>query len=105
MVDTDESGFVRDIQIKPATTSLKRAWAIAVWRGAFTEFLHSFVEQQGTPDEHDTEVFLGHVFQTAIGGGMRVQAINVSDEPFVDIGTWEGLADAARFFRREVDNP
>ena len=39
---------------------------------------------------------VGDVVQAAIDHGMRVEAVQVSDEPFLDIGTGEDLVSAVR---------
>ena len=41
------------------------------------------------------------VLQAAIREGMRVDGVVVSDEPYLDIGTPEGLARALKRFAQE----
>ena len=45
-----------------------------------------------------SELSVGHVIQAAISDGMRTQAVNISDKPYCDIGTPEGLTQALRRF-------
>ena len=46
MVDFDDTGRVRSIQIKPPQTNLKYAWEMAVWGPSFTEFMHDYVSSR-----------------------------------------------------------
>jgi glucose-1-phosphate thymidylyltransferase len=39
---------------------------------------------------------MGDVIQAAIGEGLRVEAVHVSDEPFLDIGTPDDLIRAVK---------
>jgi glucose-1-phosphate thymidylyltransferase len=98
MVDLADDGRVRQITIKPRRTQLRDTWAIAVWTPLFTHFLHTYVAARGTSSGTQPEVFIGHVFQAAIEAKLRVEAVPVSDEPYVDIGTPEDLTNAVRRF-------
>jgi glucose-1-phosphate thymidylyltransferase len=98
MVDLDEDGRVRAIVIKPRHTELRYSWNIALWTPAFTEFLHSHVADSSTAAWPQSELSVGHVIQAAICAGLRVQGFPVSDEPYLDIGTPEGLARAIKRF-------
>jgi glucose-1-phosphate thymidylyltransferase len=83
-------GQVEQILVKPAHTTLRRTWGIAVWTPAFTEFLHDYLQTQATTTAAP-ETHVGHVVQAAIDAGMKVQALEVSQEPFTDIGIPENL--------------
>jgi glucose-1-phosphate thymidylyltransferase len=98
MVDLDEDGRVREIVIKPCQTELRYSWDIALWTPAFTKFLHSHLADSSTAAWPQSELSLGHVIQAAIRAGLRVQGYPVSDEPYLDIGTPEGLARAIKRF-------
>jgi glucose-1-phosphate thymidylyltransferase len=98
MVDINESGRVRDIVIQPASTHLTQSWAIAVWTPAFTEFMHSYLASHTDSGTSQRELSVGHVIQAAIRSGLRVEGIPISDEPYFDIGTPEGLARALERF-------
>jgi len=102
MVDLDDDGRVRQIAIKPRRTQLRYTWAIAVWTPLFAQFLHDYVAARKTSPATQPEVSAGHVVQAAIEAGLRVEAVPVSDEPFVDIGTPEDLSRAVRRFASQT---
>ncbi len=101
MVDFDEStGRVDDILIKPVQCGLTYTWGIAVWRPDFTDYLHDFLA--GARDDPQvrarleaaaqrSEVYMGDVIQSAIKEGIRTEAVVVSGQPYLDIGTPENL--------------
>jgi glucose-1-phosphate thymidylyltransferase len=94
MVDVDEQDQVRKIIIKPSQTHLCYTWGIAVWAPVFTEFLHEHLAPlKGLAAAHD-ELSVGDVLQAAIDKGLRVKGLQVSDEPYLDIGTPEDLPTA-----------
>jgi glucose-1-phosphate thymidylyltransferase len=97
MIDVANGGAVRRILVKPARSSLELAWAIAVWTSSFTEFLHSFLARHRPRAEAAPELFIGDVIQGAIDRGMKVDAVCVSEKPFLDIGTPEGLLRSLSF--------
>ena len=93
MVDIDASQQVRNIVIKPGQTDLHLTWGIAVWKPAFSEFLHEYVsawQQQG----NKAELHIGQVILAAIHQGMTVIGETISDQPYLDIGTPDDLARA-----------
>src|SRR5262249_54782833 len=102
MVDLDDDGRVRQIALKPRRSQLRYTWAIAVWTPLFTQFLHEYVAARKTSLATQPEVSVGHVVQAAIEAGLRVEAVPVSDEPFVDIGAPEDLSRAVRSFASQT---
>jgi glucose-1-phosphate thymidylyltransferase len=98
MVEIDTSGRVTDLVIQPAETGLQYSWNVAVWTPAFTEFMHSYLAAQKTDVPQQRDLSVGHVIQAAISSGLRVEAVVVSDQPYCDIGTPEGLAKAIHRF-------
>jgi glucose-1-phosphate thymidylyltransferase len=98
MVDIDEAGRVRDIVIQPAKTELCFSWDIAVWGPTFTRFLHDHLEVRRCSAETHAELSVGHVLQAAVRQRLRVEGSAVSDKPYLDIGTPEGLNKAIRCF-------
>lgn len=115
MVAVDATGTVTDIVIKQPDIGLSHFWAVAVWTFAFTEFLHDFLADPkrgerrqrartqrdrrtadrrgaapGSPER--PEIYVGDVIRAAMAEDMVVEAVVVSDEPAVDVGTPEGLA-------------
>lgn len=93
MVDTDANNNVLNIIIKPEQTSLKLTWGIAVWKPAFSQYLHDYLAMQQRK-ETDPELHIGHVIQAAINNGMSVVAETVSNTAFLDIGTLDDLSRA-----------
>ena len=98
MVDFGQFGEVREIVILPSETQLQYSWAVAVWTPTFTKFLHTYLLPCRASAATEPELSLGHVIQAAIRDGLRVKAVAVSSEPFLDIGTPEGLLKAIRRF-------
>ncbi len=98
MVDSGADRKVNRIAIKPRRTQLRHTWGIAVWTPVFTHFMHEYlaVARKSTP--HKPELFIGDIVQAAIREGLRVEAVHVSDEPFLDIGTPDDLIRAVRRF-------
>lgn len=98
MVDIEPNCRVRAIVIQPYDTQLRYSWDIAVWTPVFTEFLHLYLATQNASAMSQPELSVGMTIQAAIREGLRVEGVPVSDEPCLDIGTPEGLANAiARF--------
>ena len=50
MVECEEDGRVRKIEIKPVSTDLQRTWIIAVWTPKFTKFMHEQLPLVGFPE-------------------------------------------------------
>jgi len=106
MVETDEGGLVRRIEMKPASTTLSYGWSCAVWTGAFTEFLHRFLQSAETKhnlprltskaNDPGGDVAMGVVLQAALTAGITVQSVHLPGESPLDIGTPENLAKAMR---------
>jgi glucose-1-phosphate thymidylyltransferase len=97
-VDFDENGAVREIHLGRSDSQLRYGWAIAVWNPTFTEFLHGYVRDRATTAAGGPELSAGHAIKAALHAGLRVNALPVDDEPYLDIGTPEDLAQAVRRF-------
>ncbi|MBC5772963.1 dTDP-glucose pyrophosphorylase [Pontibacter sp. KCTC 32443] len=98
MVETDETGNVKNILPKPESSDLKHAWCIAVWSPAFTEYMHQYL-QQVEPEfilGELKELPMGSVIQVAIGNGMIVQSVCFHEGNCLDIGTPEDLKKAIK---------
>jgi glucose-1-phosphate thymidylyltransferase len=91
MVEVDENSRVTDLVIQPRQTRLQYSWDVAVWSPVFTEFMHSYLAAQKSAAASEPELSVGHVIQAAIRDGLRIEGVPVSDEPYLDIGTPEGL--------------
>ena len=91
MVELDDDGNVRQIIIKPRHTDLHDTWGVAVWAPVFTDFMHEFLALHQKSAAGKAELFIGNVVQAAIKNGLRVHGVKVSEQPFLDIGTWDDL--------------
>jgi glucose-1-phosphate thymidylyltransferase len=98
MVELDNETQVRRIVVKPRQTQLRYSWGIAVWTPVFTEFLHQYVSSRTASVSIKAELSVGEVFQAAIEKKLRVDGVQVSDKPYLDIGTSEGLVRAIKHF-------
>jgi glucose-1-phosphate thymidylyltransferase len=98
MVELDNETQVRRIVVKPRQTQLRYSWGIAVWTPVFTEFLHQYVSSRTASVSIEPELSVGEVFQAAIEKKLRVDGVQVSDKPYLDIGTSEGLVRAIKHF-------
>lgn len=104
LVDMDEKGRVRGIVIKPPRTRLRYTWGIAVWTPVFSKFLHEYVSGRQDPSPGSRELTAGDVLQAAIENHLRVDAMPVSEDPYLDIGTPERLLKAVRDFAVRQDD-
>ena len=91
MVQLGVNHRIEKILIKPADTTLTQTWGVAVWTPTFTEFLHSFLDSHKHDAQLSHELYMGDVVRAAIEAGLNVQGIQVSAQPYVDIGTVEDL--------------
>lgn len=84
-----EGRRVRHVVPKPESTPAKHTWAYAIWGPSFTEFLrHTLASTTPAPKR---EIYVGDILQAAIGNGLTVEGVVVSEHPFIDIGTPDGL--------------
>ncbi|OLE12787.1 MAG: hypothetical protein AUI36_40095 [Cyanobacteria bacterium 13_1_40CM_2_61_4] len=102
MVEIDDKNYVRQILIRPRQTLLKYTWGIAVWTPAFTHFLHSHLATHKALATTMPELSVGDIFRVAIHEGLHIEAIHVSNSPYLDIGTPEDLVEAARRFSAPI---
>ncbi|MEK6804997.1 MAG: dTDP-glucose pyrophosphorylase [Nitrospirota bacterium] len=108
MVECDADGLVRNIVMKPVTTTLTYGWCCAVWTPAFSEFLHRFLRAEETRRNlaqlantaHDLggDLAVGVVLQAALKAGLLLQSVIFPHDTYIDIGTPEDLAKAVRRF-------
>lgn len=96
MVDLHENGRVRQIVIKPRQTQLRFTWGIAVWNPTFTEFMHKQLATLKESMAAKPELSMGHVIEAAVSSDLKVEAVPVSSDPYLDIGTPENLLKAIR---------
>jgi glucose-1-phosphate thymidylyltransferase len=98
LVGFDNKGNVRKIVMKTKHTRLRYTWGIAAWTPVFTNYLHEKLRDFTATTFIDRELFIGDIINFAIQDGLRVEAMHVSDKPFIDIGTPEDLARIASRF-------
>ena len=98
MVAYTPSGRVEQILNKPVKTDLRYGWGIAVWTPVFTQFIREYVGRLKPDAAVSGEISIGDVIQAAILHGLRVEALPVSDTPFLDIGTPQDLVRAVQQF-------
>jgi glucose-1-phosphate thymidylyltransferase len=96
MVNFDKNGRVRQIEIKPRQTQLRFTWSIAVWTSVFTAFMHEHLAILKGSAAGQPELSMGHVIEAAVSSDLRVEAVIVSNEPYLDVGTPENLLKAIR---------
>lgn len=90
MVDWGDDGRVREIEIRPATSELTMAWALAAWGPRMSALIRAAVE--GTMVEAAAELQLGAVFRQAVVSGLVVRAVPFPSGRFLDLGTPRGWA-------------
>lgn len=96
IVEVASDDRVRSVSREGNHADANWTWGLAAWRPAFTSLLVAAVAESGTDAAGRGAPDLGDLLQRAIAGGMRVIGRVVSDAPFLDIGTPEGLEEARR---------
>ena len=91
-VDIRENGLVRQFFVRSSSTQFMNTWGIAVWTPQFTNFLHDFLVPLNAKTHLETELTLSEVMQAGLEHGLKIRGVPVSNKPFLDIGTPEGLA-------------
>lgn len=93
MVELAPAGRVVRVEIRPASTTLKHNWLIAVWGPAFTRFLREAVRSAPAVE---AELQIGAVVQSAVATGLHVEGVEFPAGSYRDIGTPDQLAAAIR---------
>jgi glucose-1-phosphate thymidylyltransferase len=103
LVDLKKNGRIKAISVKPSKfsiTKLRYAWQTAVWKPAFTEYLHTFVAEHKKricansaikAKKHERELFMGNVLQAAIKDKFNINSVVFPEGDCLDIGTPEDL--------------
>jgi glucose-1-phosphate thymidylyltransferase len=94
MVRFDPDGRVLEIVDKPKRTNLTQMWGCIVWRPRFTEYLHKCVRENHVSD-------FANIMNNAIGDGYTFRGVHVKDGVYIDLGTYEEIADLDRKYREE----
>ena len=93
MVELAPDGRVVRVEIRPARTTLRYNWLIAVWGPAFTRFLRETVR---VAPAVEGEFQIGAVVVGALEAGLHVEGIEFPGGSYRDIGTPDQLAAAIR---------
>lgn len=100
-------GRVRQVFDKPADPPVMNTWGAAIWGDAFADLLHEGLLRDSPKDHQNhrharapesTEPVLGHYFDLAVRGGLRVHAVEFPGGTFQDVGTPLGV-------RRSLEGP
>jgi glucose-1-phosphate thymidylyltransferase len=94
MVKMDQENCVLEIIDKPKSTNLTEMWGCIIWRPKFTEYLHECVFEQGISD-------FAKIMNDAIQAGMNFRGVHMADGAYIDLGTYEEIADLDKKYREE----
>lgn len=94
MVKVDDNMRVLEIIDKPSKTDLTEMWGCIIWRPRFTEYLHARVCDEGISD-------FAKIMNDAIAAGMKFRGIHMKDGNYIDLGTYEEIADLDKKYREE----
>jgi dTDP-glucose pyrophosphorylase len=94
MVERDTDNRVVEIIDKPAKTDLTEMWGCIIWRSQFTEYLHDCVYEHGVSD-------FAKIMNDAIHDGLKFRGIHIKDGTYIDLGTYEEIADLDKKYREE----
>ena len=94
MVKVDKEQKVEEIVDKPASTTLTEMWGAIIWRPQFTEYMHQCVNQ-----EHISDFAL--IMNNAIKAGFQFRGVHIQEGLYIDLGTYEEIAELDRRFREE----
>lgn len=90
MVETEVDGTVKNITIKPETTSLTYTWLLAVWTSAFSGKFKELIkhsEEKGL----NREIYVGDLLNSAISMDFKIESILIENSDYTDIGTIDDL--------------
>ncbi len=94
MVKMDGEMRITEIVDKPSKTDLTEMWGCIIWRPPFTEYLHSCVCEHGVSD-------FAKIMNDAIRNGMRFRGSLMQDGTYIDLGTYEEIADLDKRYRED----
>ena len=94
MVELDASMRIIEIVDKPSQTNLSEMWGCIIWRPRFTEYLHNCVSEHGISD-------FAKIMNSAIADGMNFRGVHMKDGTYIDLGTYEEIADLDKKYREE----
>lgn len=85
---------VLEIVDKPNHTDLTEMWGCIIWRPSFTEHLHECVLEHGISD-------FAKIMNDAIAKGLKFKGVHMKDGTYIDLGTYEEIADLDKKYRGE----
>ncbi len=91
MVDVGADGWVRHVLMKPSQSTLTRTWGVALWGPRFSQFMNEYLKKNAQMPSLK-ELFVGDIIVAAIQDGLHVKGVDVSESPYLDIGTVENYA-------------
>jgi len=94
MVKVNPSGRVQEIIDKPKETNLTEMWGAIIWRSRFTDHLHNSVTEEGISD-------FALIMNNAIRSGFQFRGVHIKEGLYIDLGTYEEIAELDRRFREE----
>lgn len=92
MVGCEPDGRVTEIQVRPETSELRMAWALAAWGPRVSALIQATVDRSVGEGDAEAELQLGRVFQAALAAGLVVRAVPFESGRFLDLGTPQGWA-------------
>ena len=97
-VTVGEDGRVLAIDPVPAGEDDRPTWTLAVWGPVFGRYLHDAVEEwnRAASAAELEELVLGDVLRSALEDGLTIAGLQVSEEPFADVGHPDRLMAALR---------
>ena len=90
----ETNGTVKDLVLRPVDRTLPYSWAVALWTPTYTDFLHDYVRKNQVNAVGGQELTAGHAIRAAVHAGLKVDAVVLGDDPYLDIGTPDNLARA-----------
>ena len=90
----ERDGHIREVLTASTKQELIHTWGIGVWTPSFSQFMHELINKVRGEASSRSEWTMSEVINEGIQSGLKVQGIQVSQKPFLDIGTPEGLAQA-----------
>ena len=94
MVEMDAENKVLGIVDKPTNTELRNMWGAIIWRPTFTKYLHDCVCEQGISD-------FAKIMNDAIAAGMCFRGVNMEGGTYIDLGTYEEIAELDKRYRAD----
>ena len=94
MTAFDVNDRVQYIVDKPNQTDLTHMWGCIIWRPAFTEHLHTCINDRDIAD-------FALILNEAIEVGMDFRAVRFENGTYLDLGTYDEIIDLEKHFRAD----